>query len=156
MEKELLAQKILESTALEIVVLDAELKVTEVNSSFCEMTGLDRTVLVGQSAACIWERSGFERLRRLLVENIAFAGELSERSAFGPSRPMHYTFSPIRDDSDTIEAFVGLGRPLMQTDRYEHEGETRYFTKVIASQMQMLDRKAEEVPVVEEETGSYE
>ncbi|HEX7343062.1 MAG TPA: HD domain-containing phosphohydrolase [bacterium] len=121
MEKELLAQRILESTALEIVVLDAELKVSEVNTSFCELTGLDRVVLLGQSAACIWERGGFERLRRLLVENIAFAGELSEKSAFGPSRPMHYTFSPIRDDSDTIEAFVGLGRPLMQTDRYEQE-----------------------------------
>jgi single-strand DNA-binding protein len=37
----------------------------------------------------------------------------------------------------------------LQTDRYEHEGETRYITKVIASSMQMLDRKAE-VEVVPE------
>lgn len=29
----------------------------------------------------------------------------------------------------------------LQTDRYEQEGETRYFTKVIALGMQMLDRK---------------
>lgn len=29
----------------------------------------------------------------------------------------------------------------LQTDTYESEGETRYYTKVIASQMQMLDRK---------------
>jgi single-strand DNA-binding protein len=34
----------------------------------------------------------------------------------------------------------------LQTDRYEHEGETRFFTKVIAQQMQMLDRKPEEAP----------
>ncbi len=40
----------------------------------------------------------------------------------------------------------------LQTDRYEHEGETRYFTKVIALGMQMLDRKqADEMPVAEEE-----
>jgi single-strand DNA-binding protein len=40
----------------------------------------------------------------------------------------------------------------LQTDRYEHEGNTRYFTKVIASQMQMLDRKeAQEEPVLEVE-----
>ena len=32
----------------------------------------------------------------------------------------------------------------LQTDRYEVEGETRYYTKVVASQMQMLDRKPEE------------
>jgi len=31
----------------------------------------------------------------------------------------------------------------LQTDRYEHEGETRFFTKVIARQMQMLDRRTE-------------
>ena len=40
----------------------------------------------------------------------------------------------------------------LQTDRYEHEGETRFFTKVIARQMQMLDRKEEqEEPVLEVE-----
>ena len=39
----------------------------------------------------------------------------------------------------------------LQTDRYEHEGETRYFTKVVASQMQMLDRKPEEAEVMAEE-----
>ena len=37
----------------------------------------------------------------------------------------------------------------LRTDRYEHEGETHYYTKVVASQMQMLDRKAEELPAVE-------
>ena len=39
----------------------------------------------------------------------------------------------------------------LQTDRYEHEGETRYFTKVIARSMQMLDPKPEEEPTIEEE-----
>jgi len=39
----------------------------------------------------------------------------------------------------------------LQTDRYEHEGETRYFTKVIARSMQMLDRKPEEEPAIEED-----
>lgn len=29
----------------------------------------------------------------------------------------------------------------LKTDRYEQEGDTRYFTKVVASQMQMLDKK---------------
>jgi single-strand DNA-binding protein len=37
----------------------------------------------------------------------------------------------------------------LQTDRYEHEGETRYFTKVIARSMQMLDRRPEEEPALE-------
>lgn len=47
----------------------------------------------------------------------------------------------------------------LQTDRYEHEGETRYFTRVIASSMQMLDRKAEgdEAELtIEELPGDYD
>jgi single-strand DNA-binding protein len=39
----------------------------------------------------------------------------------------------------------------LQTDRYEHEGETRYFTRVVAQQMQMLERKPDEEEVLEEE-----
>lgn len=40
----------------------------------------------------------------------------------------------------------------LQTDRYEHEGETRYSTRVVAQSMQMLDRKsdADEEPAVDE------
>lgn len=42
----------------------------------------------------------------------------------------------------------------LQTDRYEQEGQTRYFTKVVATQMQMLERRPEEeepIPVEPEE-----
>jgi single-strand DNA-binding protein len=38
----------------------------------------------------------------------------------------------------------------LHTDKYEHEGEMRYFTKVILHQMQMLDRPdGEEAPLEE-------
>lgn len=66
-----------------------------------------------------------------------------------------------------VEAWGGLGEICAQylnkgrlvfvegrlrTDRYEQGEEVRYFTKVIASQMQMLDRRPEEAePVTEEE-----
>ena len=44
----------------------------------------------------------------------------------------------------------------MRTARYEHEGETRYFTKVIASSMQMLDRPAKEAGEAEVEIDQDE
>ena len=46
----------------------------------------------------------------------------------------------------------------LRTARYEHEGETKYFTKVTALGMQMLDKKPADEPVVavEEEQGEYE
>lgn len=52
--------------------------------------------------------------------------------------------------------YLGKGRLVyiegrLQTQRYEQQGETRYFTRVIADQMQMLDRPPEEEEAVEEE-----
>ncbi|MCS6992459.1 MAG: single-stranded DNA-binding protein [Anaerolineales bacterium] len=46
----------------------------------------------------------------------------------------------------------------LKTDKYEDKGETRYFTKVVALMLQMLDRKPTEEPVltVEEEAAEYE
>ena len=44
----------------------------------------------------------------------------------------------------------------LHTDRYEQGGETRFFTKVIISNMQMLDRKQEEEPVEETDEPSIE
>jgi single-strand DNA-binding protein len=39
----------------------------------------------------------------------------------------------------------------LRTDKYEDKGETKYFTKVVALAMQMLDRKPSEEPVMTEE-----
>lgn len=44
----------------------------------------------------------------------------------------------------------------LRTDRVESEGNTRYFTKVVALAMQMLDRKPSEEPVMTVEEGASE
>lgn len=46
----------------------------------------------------------------------------------------------------------------LKTDKYEEKGEMKYFTKVVALLLQMLDRKSSEEPVmtVEDEAGEYE
>jgi single-strand DNA-binding protein len=36
----------------------------------------------------------------------------------------------------------------LKTDKFEEKGETKYFTKVVALSMQMLDRKPEDEPLV--------
>lgn len=46
----------------------------------------------------------------------------------------------------------------LKTDKYEANGETKYFTKVIAQTLQFLDKKEKEEPMmaIEEESGEYE
>ena len=55
-------------------------------------------------------------------------------------------------------AYLTKGRLIflegrLRTTKYEHEGETRYFTKVVAGRIQMLDRPKEEEGVEEELPG---
>lgn len=50
---------------------------------------------------------------------------------------------------EIIQQYLHKGRLVylegrLQTDRYEHEGETRFYTRVIARHMQMLERRPEE------------
>lgn len=63
--------------------------------------------------------------------------------------------------AEICEQYLSKGRLVyvegrLQTRRYEHEGETRYYTRVVASQMQMLDRRPEEPEPVEEEAEGQE
>lgn len=46
----------------------------------------------------------------------------------------------------------------LRTDKYEENGESRFFTKVVASTIQFLDKKPAEEPLVtfEEEADEYE
>ena len=46
----------------------------------------------------------------------------------------------------------------LKTDKYEDQGENKYYSKVVALQMQMLDRKPTDAPIVtiEEDAGEYE
>ena len=65
--------------------------------------------------------------------------------------------------AEVCQEYLGKGSLVyvegrLKTDRYEDKGENRYFTKVVALTMQMLDRKPSEEPVmtVEEEAIDYE
>ena len=46
----------------------------------------------------------------------------------------------------------------LKTDRYENDGDTRYYTKVVSLSMQMLDRKPNEEPelTVDEDAPEYD
>jgi single-strand DNA-binding protein len=46
----------------------------------------------------------------------------------------------------------------LKTDKYEDKGETKYYTKVVALSMQMLDRKPEDEPIatIEETPAEYD
>jgi single-strand DNA-binding protein len=57
--------------------------------------------------------------------------------------------------AETCHEYLGKGSLVfvegrMKTDRYEDEGETRYFTKVVARAVQFLSEPRDEAPLEEE------
>ena len=67
--------------------------------------------------------------------------------------------------SDVTQEYLHKGSLIfvegrLRTDKYEEKGEMRYFTKVVAISIQMLDRKEENEDEsglsVEEEQGEYD
>jgi len=121
MDVELLTHRILESATLEIVVLDREHNIAEINGECLRLTGLHRAIISGQPAQALWDARSLARLEQSLRDNRVFQGELLEISAAGRRRSVHYTFCPICDDFGELQGYVGFGRPLEQTDRYELE-----------------------------------
>ncbi len=122
MESELLTQqRILDSIALQIVVLDLQENIVELNRTCLQATGLQRETVIGQHVSRLWDDLSLQKLREDLSRQRIFQGELKEISLGGDLRPMHYTFSPVLGDHQQRLGYIGLGRPVMDIDRYEQQ-----------------------------------
>jgi PAS domain S-box-containing protein len=121
MESELLTKAFVNSVALEIVVLDADENISEANPVCLHATGLEREAVIGHPADRLWDTQGLQKFREDMLRNRVFQGELLEITLGGDPRPMNYTFSRVRGDFGECLGYVGIGRPLMATDRYERE-----------------------------------
>lgn len=121
METEQLAHRILDCAALEIVVLDSDENIADINSAGQQLTGFTREAILGRPAHSLWDDLGLQKLREDLTRNRIFYGELQEITLGSDPRPMHYTFAPVTDELGERLGYVGLGRPMLDTDRYEME-----------------------------------
>lgn len=121
MELELLHRRILDSSLMEIVVMDAEFNIIEANATLLQLTGKSSEEILDQSINAIWEDKSIEKLKEDLNRDRTFQGELTELSLGGDPRSVHYTVSPFRNDIGQITGYSAFGRPVTDTDHYERE-----------------------------------
>lgn len=121
MESEFLTKAFVESAALEIVVLDADENIIEANPACQHATGLDREAVIGHPADRLWDTQGLQKFREDMLRNRVFQGEMIELTMGGDPRAMNYTFSRVRGDFGECLGYIGIGRAMMATDRYERE-----------------------------------
>ncbi len=121
MDLELLLQRVLDSAALEVVVLDSEENIVDVNTTCLQMTGMAKEILIGSPAHRLWDDRSLQKLREDLCRQRLFQGELTEITLGGDPRMVHYTISPLKTEFGTSLGYVGFGRPLLDLDRFELE-----------------------------------
>ena len=121
MELEQLNQLILDTTSLEIVVLDADLKITDINRACQQMTGTAPEAIVGQPAGSLWDEKSLKKLKEDLDRSRVFQGELVEITLGGDPRFVYYVVSPVVDEIGQCLGYSGFGRPVTDTDHIEME-----------------------------------
>ncbi|MBU0519317.1 HD domain-containing protein [bacterium] len=121
MELELLHRRILDSSLMEILVLDKDLNVMEANATLLQVTGKSSEELLGQPVEVVWEVRSIEKVKEDLTRDRTFQGEVVELSLGGDPRAVHYTITPFRNDIGQVAGFSGFGRPITDTDHFERE-----------------------------------
>jgi PAS domain S-box-containing protein len=121
MELELQSSLALNSSSLEVVILDPEWRITEINRACQERSGLSKFVVTGETATCLWDEESLSKLQNEMTKNRFFQGELREISGRAEPRQVYYNFSPILDESVQCTGYIGIGRPVVEIDHYERE-----------------------------------
>ncbi|MCX6640458.1 MAG: HD domain-containing protein [bacterium] len=121
MELELQSQLALDSTTLEIVILDQDWKVADINRCCLDMTGLVKYSILGEAATNLWDEESLQKLQHEISNHHAFQGELREISSRGEPRQVHYNFSPMVDENHQTQGYIGIGRQVVEIDHYERE-----------------------------------
>jgi PAS domain S-box-containing protein len=121
MELEISSRRILDSATMEIIILDQEFRVTEINRTCLQWTGLYQEEVIGEPVSKIWEASGLKKVKEDLYRDRVFQGEIREVSLGGDPRLMYYTVSPVEDEIRQLQGYLAIGRPVTDTDQYEME-----------------------------------
>ncbi|TKJ36843.1 hypothetical protein CEE37_14765 [candidate division LCP-89 bacterium B3_LCP] len=124
MELALESRLVLESTDIEIVVLDLDYNIIDANPACLEKTGKHREVIIGQSAREIWDEPSYQQITEDLQRQRSFHGEVRELSPEGERRIVHYNISSVKNNGH-LEGYAGFGRPVLDTDHYEAELQQR-------------------------------
>ncbi len=124
------------------------------------MPGLNRVQLIGYLG-----RDPESRFTSTGKQYTTFTVAVTRRWRGGDGEPKEatdwFTVEAWGRLAEICQEYLSKGRLVyvegrLHTDRYEQEGQTRYFTKVIASQMQILDRRPEEDAALEAPLPSEE
>lgn len=108
----LLTAAVFENSAESIFITSSKGKVIRVNESFCRITGFSREDIIGypvskfESDLVAGEEN--KTIRKKLVLEGSWQGELFYRNHLGESLPCWSSFTVLRDDHGQVENYVGM------------------------------------------------
>jgi diguanylate cyclase (GGDEF)-like protein/PAS domain S-box-containing protein len=119
------AASVFDHSAEGIVILDAKGYIVDANPAFLAATGLERSVLIGQSLrACkhgLESHDSYAARWQELARTGFWQGEIESIDVHGERRVEMARYTAIRDDSGDISRYVAMYSDITAIKRHEHE-----------------------------------
>lgn len=164
-EKLKLTAQVFENATEGIMITDPDLRIVDVNSAFCDITGYRREEILGEHASTLnSERHGADFYRKVWESAARFGswqGEVWDRRRNGEVYPKWLSVSAVKDESGALRRFIAIFSDITTLKRSEeqlyhmahYDGLTglanrRYFLELLKSVLLSTGRAAGMVGVL--------
>lgn len=119
--------KVLQSMADSLMVVDEDAKIQKINRATLELLGYEEEELIGRTASLICLADGFHltgaRLAHLLGQEVKRDHEVTYIAKDGRYIPISLSGSAIRDADDNVSGYVCIGTDITERKRSDTERE---------------------------------
>ncbi|MFA5985319.1 MAG: EAL domain-containing protein [Methylococcaceae bacterium] len=120
-----LSAKVFENSGEAIFITDPQGVIKEVNSAFCQITGYQRTEVIGQNTRLLkshlHDLSFYQSLWQTLLNVGSWKGEIWDRRKNGDICPMLLSINAVTDESGQLTHYVAISADISQQKQTEQE-----------------------------------
>ncbi|OQX13070.1 MAG: hypothetical protein BWK76_16710 [Desulfobulbaceae bacterium A2] len=123
-KKQLLADRVLDSSAEAIVITDQDNRILRVNSAFCQMTGYSESEVLGENPRINKSQQHPPEFYQAMWEQISqhgiWQGEILNRRKSGEVYPAWLTINAIRDEQGRLTNYLAIFTDITERKTAEH------------------------------------
>jgi diguanylate cyclase (GGDEF)-like protein/PAS domain S-box-containing protein len=120
-----LSSKVFDNCSEAIFITDQQGNIQEVNDAFCEITGYERSEVIGQNTRLLksnmHEQAFYTRMWQALLEQGAWRGEIWDRRKNGELCPMLASIDAVYDEQGRLTHYVAVCTDISQQKQTEQK-----------------------------------
>ncbi|MGZ4977352.1 MAG: EAL domain-containing protein [Methylobacter sp.] len=132
-----LSAKVFDSSSEAIFITDPQGTILEVNAAFCEITGYERSEVLGKNPRILksklHDRPFYKRLWQSLLDEGGWKGEIWDRRKNGEFCPMLLSISAVTDKLGRLTHYVAISTDISHQKQTEQELKQLAYYDVLTS-----------------------